>query len=118
MSKPKLSVAFEFPGAPDAMIIHLDRIVGTGDNTNDRRQYTMAPELEITLSAIPGLILDSNLAKVQKYSIQVEFGPAFDTDELCKNIATALGEYFGVESDNIQVKTVLDHRPLRARPHG
>jgi hypothetical protein len=116
-SKSSLNVVFEFPGKAEVITIHVNRTIGIGDNNTNLYQYSLVPELETVLSTIDGLQLSSIWTSVERCSITTERFIAFDPDELCFNIALALGEYYGVDNRNVHIGTTIDNRPLRNLMH-
>lgn len=106
-SQKKLRVSFEFPGASGVLTIHVNHVVASKEDSDE---YSMPIELEMMLSSVPGLMIDSVWTRAQMYSITTEIGTAFDRDELLIDIANALGAYFGM--DGVELGTVTDRRPV------
>lgn len=112
-SQQKLNVAFKFPGGSEVLEIHVNRVIGVGDDTSDRHNYTMPLELETALSAVPGLNMGSIWTRTERHLVRTEISLAFDAEDVFFDIAFALASYFGVSDLDVSIDTVIDNRPLR-----
>jgi hypothetical protein len=102
-----LRVSFVFPGAPTTIEICLNREVGTGQNPNDKYKYDCDPAIELALSSVRGLNLASVFTRPSKNSFTTEFSLGFNRDDLCLDIAIALGA--ALEKD-VVIGEVIDKR--------
>lgn len=112
MSNPsnKLVVSFEFPGAPTVVYVHVNRLVGVEPDPSTRSDCRMDPGLEAVLYEVEGLVMNSMYTRTEQYQFSAEIGLAFDRDDLCLEIAFALGKYYGVGESDIYIDHMIDKR--------
>ena len=108
MTDSKLRVSFVFPGHPTVIEINLNRTVGIGQNPNDIHKYECDPAIELALNSVPGLEMTSVFTRAGKNSFTTEFGLGFNRDDLCLDIAIALGEALCVS--DVVIGEVIDKR--------